>query len=121
MPDNDSKAKDSLLAVVGCLTQLLYPVAAAVLLITFLKGAVWASETLLPLSTLLSFIALGASLFIFGPMAIFRPLRQVSGVGLVASSFVVGITLWLLCLLYVYAEWGLGWLIGGLIFAGVGV
>ena len=56
--------------------------------------------------------------FIFGA---FRRTRIVPAVALLYGSLITGLATWILSALQAYVLWGLGWLIAGVLFAGVGV
>ena len=55
------------------------------------------------------------------PLLIWRKTRATVGRLILASSYVIGLTLWLEGLVTSYYYLGVGWLVVGLFFAGVGV
>ncbi len=60
-------------------------------------------------------------IFIILPLGLFRKTKGVSGVGLVLSSYVYGVTLWFWALLITYFTWGALAVFIGLVMAGIGV
>jgi hypothetical protein len=66
-------------------------------------------------------LTLLACVFIFLPLAIFRATRFVSVYGLLFSSYVFGLCVWLVGLLDAYDYWGLGGVVIGMFMAGAGV
>ena len=87
----------------------------------FIFGTAWASSKLLPLFSVLTWIAFGLVVFIFLPLAIPRATRGFSSIALFISSYVFGATLWMEGLLLTLFIWGLGAVFIGLVIAGVGV
>lgn len=95
----------------------------AMILVIFLlvTGGAWLADKVYPWLILLFALALGISIFILLPLAIFHRTRGFAGLGLYVASFVFGITLWVWCLLTVYTLWGGFAVVIGILMAGVGV
>ena len=110
------------LSSLGC---LLIPGALILVVVTigvaFIYGAAWASETLLPLFSVLALVAFGVVVFVLLPLAIPRPTRGFSSVGLLIASYVFGATLWMEGLLLTLSIWGLGAVFIGFLMVGIGV
>jgi hypothetical protein len=66
-------------------------------------------------------VALVLCLFVFLPMIFIKRTRGWGGAGFFYSSFGWGLYLWLTAFLYTYVNFGLFWLLLGLLLAGVGV
>lgn len=106
------------LSVVGCLVMIVMLIVVPVL---FLKGAFWAADHVLPPLILVGWIALAVDLLLLLPLAVVRVLRPWSAGLILLSSFLFGLITWFLGLVLTYTLWGLGAVILGLFFLGVGV
>ncbi|MBA4051387.1 MAG: hypothetical protein C0472_05770 [Erythrobacter sp.] len=62
-----------------------------------------------------------ACLFILLPLSFFPATRNFAGNGFEIASFVFVMFLWVFAMAFTYSEWGLGLLVLGLMFFGVGV
>jgi len=60
-------------------------------------------------------------IIIFLPMSFIKKTKKFAGKGLVFSSFIFGITVWLLGAIITFSYWGIVALIIGLVLMGVGV
>lgn len=69
----------------------------------------------------ISFFILLTYIFIFTPLAFFRKTRSASAFAFYLGSFVFGINLWLGSFVITIILAGLGWLIFGLLIAGIGI
>ena len=94
----------------------------------YIKGGVWLSAKIVPIGEkalpwlfIIIVLAFALDILIILPLGIFKKTRGASGIGLVVSSFVYGLTLWVWALLLTYAIWGLTAVFIGLFIAGVGV
>lgn len=114
-------AKDTLAGLGGLLIMGTFLVLGFGIAGIFIFGAAWASVTLLPWFSILTWIAFGVVVFILLPLAIPRTTRRFSSVALFIASYVFGATLWMEGLLLTLAIWGLGAVFIGLFIAGVGV
>lgn len=65
--------------------------------------------------------ALAVSIFVFLPLAIWRKTRGAAGVGLLITSYIFGLTTWLLSAAVTFGSFGWFGLILGLLVLGVGV
>ena len=91
------------------------------LVMLFLKGAVWISETILPWITVVNAIAIIIGVVILVPLALIKPTRVVGATGLFIASYIYGATLWVWGCVLTYTLWGMTGLIVGLVILGVGV
>src|SRR5690606_14421384 len=66
-------------------------------------------------------IAFTVALFVLFPMSFIRPARSFSSAGLMISSYVIGLALWVWALILTYVLWGLWAVVIGLFFMGVGI
>lgn len=66
-------------------------------------------------------LAIIAGLFFFPWFTIARKTRAFAGIGYVVASYVLGATLWCMCLLTVWDAWGGFWAFVGVAVLGVGV
>jgi hypothetical protein len=112
--------REKLEGIGGCLLYLAFAAIPILLIVAFVKSIGWVVEVLLPISGWMSGIAL-LLVPIYLLLAIPRVTRGWAGLGIVLSSYGVGISLWLWSLVIAYAIAGVGWIIVGLLFAGVGV
>ena len=87
----------------------------------FIKGGVWIGLKVLPWLSIIMWIVFALDIFIILPLGIFKKTKGASSIGLVASSFVYGLTLWFWALLLTYYAWGAIAVFIGLFLAGVGV
>lgn len=87
----------------------------------FIKGAMWASEHILPPLVTVGWIALAIVLFILLPLSLFKRLRGYTGTGIFIASYVFGLICWLMGFVVTYMLWGLWAIILGLLFLGGGV
>lgn len=92
-----------------------------VLAVMFLTGGVWLSERIYPWLIVITAIALFVIIAVLLPLAIFRRTRAIAGGGIYIASFVFGLTLCVWSLLTSYTLWGIGGVVVGLLFAGVGI
>jgi hypothetical protein len=83
----------------------------------FIRAMEWLQDKV----GLLDTIALGLCIFVFLPMIFIKRTRGWGAVGFVYSSFGWGLYLWLTAFLYTYGNFGLFWLIVGLVLGGIGV
>jgi hypothetical protein len=79
----------------------------------YIRGLVWVSEHVIEFLMLLVVTAIMLCIFILLPLAIFRKTRTVSAVGFAFSSYLFGMTTWILGFLTTLQYWGgLGVVIG---------
>lgn len=93
----------------------------ALLVGLFIRGGAWLSEKLYPWLVGISSLAIVILIFVLLPLAIFRKTRSLAGNGIMISSWVFGITLWVWGLLLTYHLWGAIAVFIGLFLLGVGV
>ena len=100
---------------------LLVIAAAFVLPVIFIVGAtavsVWVKEWL----PYVFWINLLIAFFILGPLSLIPPARFIAASGFLIASIVFGVMIWVGGLGVTYEAWGLGGVIIGLVFAGVGI
>ncbi len=89
--------------------------------VLFILGAVWVAEKALPWLILLSVLTLAFNIVILLPLALIPPTRPWAGVGFFISSFVFGLTGWLMGLLLTWILWGVFAVLIGLFILGIGV
>jgi len=92
-----------------------------VLVIVFLKGAVWISTTILPWISAVNAIGIVIGVVILVPLTLIKPTRVVGAFGLYIASYLYGATLWVWGCVITYVLWGLTGLVVGLVILGVGV
>lgn len=87
----------------------------------FIHGGAWLSTKVYPILTVISGITFGIALFVLTPISIFKKTRGFAGNGIVLSSFIFGLTLWVWSFLLTYTLWGGLGIVIGLFILGVGV
>jgi hypothetical protein len=105
-------------------TVALVPIGVAAVLLVgalYLIGMIWFSNKALPWLSIASLCTIGICILVLSPLCIFRKTRPWAGLGFYYASFVFGVTLFAYSCLFVVSVWGIGGLVIGLIFAGVGV
>jgi len=107
---------------VGCgILVIAFFVTIALLIGLLIHGGAWLSAKLYPILKAIFGLTLVIALFVLIPIAIFKKTRLLAGNGMVISSFVFGLTLWVWSFLLTYSLWGgLGIFIGLFLF-GVGI
>lgn len=113
--------KDVAASLGGLLLMLSFAAVGVVIATLFFYGAAWASAKLLPLFSLLTWIAFAIVVFILLPLAISRVTRGFSSVAMFIASYVFGVTLWMMGLLLTLSIWGFTAVIIGIVLGGVGV
>lgn len=78
-------------------------------------------QTIFDLLYLLSEFVLIIGLPILLLLSLFRRLRKYTGLLIIISSILFGITIWFLCVMITYAYWNIIVLIIGIVFFGIGV
>ena len=111
------RLKDLGLSILG----ILILIAAIWLFFTLFFGGVWLAVKIYPWAELAAVIAFLLSLLVFLPMLIFRKSRPWGALALFASSYLFGFVAWVFSFILTLQTLGLGWLVVGLLFAGVGV
>jgi hypothetical protein len=89
--------------------------------IAFLKGMDWIALSLYPWVLTITELTLLVGVPLCLPFMIARATRGYAGYGLVYISFIVSAYLWLYSLVMALALAGIGWMITGVLFAGLGV
>jgi len=89
--------------------------------VLFIEGGVVVAVKILPWLSMVMAVVFVLDVLIILPLGIFRKTKALSGIGLVISSYVYGLTLWLWTLLLTYVIWGGIAVIAGLLIVGVGV
>ena len=87
----------------------------------FIKGAMWASENVLPPLINVGWLAVALVLFVLLPLSIFKRLRPYTGGAILISSYLFGLICWLMGFVVTYMLWGLWAIVLGLLFLGGGV
>jgi hypothetical protein len=117
---SNERVSKTLESIGGCLMGAAFLALPILLLVAIFKSIGWIAEVLLPISGWVTLIAL-LLVPIFLLAAIPRAIRGWAGLGILLSSYAVGISLWLWSLVIAYAMAGVFWIIVGLFFAGIGV
>ena len=92
----------------------------ALLTIPF-TGVGWIAEYVYPFATFLAAIAFFVVIPLSSLLSIFKKHRDVGATGLLVSSYVIGLYLWVTSLIIAYGLAGVYWLVVGVLFAGIGV
>lgn len=87
----------------------------------FIKGAMWASENLLPPLFAVGWIAIAIVILVLLPLSLFRRLRGFTGTGIFLSSYLFGLICWLTGFVVTYSLWGAWAVVLGILFLGGGV
>jgi hypothetical protein len=93
----------------------------ALLIALFVHGGAWLGEKAYPWLVSISAFTLAVSVLVLLPLSFFRRTRGFAAVGLLISSYVFGLNLWVWGLLLTYHLWGAWAVILGLFIIGVGV
>ena len=112
---------ETLKRIGGCLLYIVILAASLALAALFFLGAEWCSTHLLPLFIFGCEIATAILFLILLPLSLIRKARGFAAVAILLISYVFGITVWMEGLLITLSTWGVGAVIFGLLFAGVGV
>jgi len=120
-PPTSSRWKEAATSIGGCLLYLTFGLGGLVLLVFLILGAGWIKDNVYPWSTLAAGVAavvvVPASLLI----AIVRKSRHIAAIGLLVSSYVIGIGLWIWSLIVAAELAGIFWLAVGILLGGIGV
>jgi len=111
----------TLKSIGGCLLYIVILAACVALAALFFLGAEWCSTHLLPWFMRGSEIATAILFLILLPLCLIRKARGFAAAAILLISYVFGITVWMEGLLITLSTWGVGAVIFGLLFAGVGV
>lgn len=113
--------KELLKNISSIILGMLIFLAAMLLLMFLLKGDLWFSKKIFPWATIIFYTTIIVDIIILLPLSFFRKTREVGMVGLLISSYLFGLVLWVYSFLTVYSVWGWEAIIIGTILAGVGV
>ena len=91
------------------------------LIVLFLKGATFMAEQFLPFLSSASAVLFWVLLLIALPISFIKATRGVMSIVFLISSYVFGLTGWLIGFVLTYYYWGAFWLIVGLFLGGIGV
>lgn len=110
------KIKEGLWVVVGIGVLLLI----LLLVGLFIHGGAWLGAKVYPWLAGISWLTFAVVIFVLLPLSFVRRVRGPASIGLLYSSFIFGLTLWVWGLLLTYHLWG-GWAVFlGLFLFGVG-
>lgn len=115
------KLKNLGMGVGGLVIGLIVLALLVALSVTFLFGLTWVSAKVSPWLKPTFLLALAASIFLCGPLALFRRTRGTAAALLMIASYVFGAILWITALLLTYQLWGTLAVIIGLLILGVGI
>lgn len=96
-------------------------IAAVLIPVIFINGALWAAHYFLPFIYVACGIALFVCIFIMLPLSLFQKTRSFAAASFVISSYIFGVALWLYALLWTYKLWGGVAVVVGLFLFGVGI
>ena len=117
----EASLADKLKALGGIVLGLAVLVGITLIVAGFLKGALWASEHLLPPLAKIGWVVLAFNLVIMLPLSLIRKARPITGLVIYLSGILFGMIGWLVGFALTYLLWGPGAVIFGLVLAGVGV
>ncbi|MGZ5481418.1 MAG: hypothetical protein ACXWID_05490 [Pyrinomonadaceae bacterium] len=117
---SESRLRNTLEAIGGCLLYLAFLAVFGVLIVLFFWGSAYLASVILPVSGWITLIALGLVPILL-ILSIPRVTRGWGGLGLVLCSYAIGLCVWLWSLVIAYQLAGMLWLVVGLFLAGVGV
>lgn len=112
---------DKLKALGGLLLGLAVLVGITLIVAGFLRGALWASEYLLPLLAKIGWLVLAFNVVVMLPMSAIRKARSITGLVIFLSANLFGLVAWLVGFVLTYFLWGAGGVVFGLFLAGIGV
>ena len=87
----------------------------------FIYGGVWVGTKVYPWLVAVNAVTVALVVLIFLPLAIFRRTQGFSGLAILISSYVFGLTLWVWGLLLTFSIWGFIAVFIGLAVMGIGV
>lgn len=107
---------------VGCIFIGVATVIAVIFIISLIiKGGVWIAAASLPVFIYISFILFILNLIVFFPLTFIKKTRKFGGSSMFLSSYIIGITVWLWCLVLTFKLCGWLGVIIGVILLGIGV
>lgn len=118
---NNSTIKTFLTKIGTILAVAIFPIGGLILLLMFINGTPWISKTIYPFIANTSSVALFIGVPICLLLAIFKRSRGIGGAGLVISSYLIGINLWVWSLIVAYSLAGVVWMITGILAGGIGI
>lgn len=118
---NEPTWKNAVKSVAGILLLLFIVVGGFVLLALLIGGVGWIADNVLPWVKVVAQITLFVVVPISLLLSIFKKSRVVGAIGLLISSYVWGLNLWLWALVIAYYLAGTFWLVVGLLLGGIGV
>lgn len=95
--------------------------AGAGLVLVFAKGATWVATNMLSPLVRTGWIVLIVDVAVLLPLSAIRGLRSITGIGLMMSSYLFGLILWMTALLETYLIWGMAAVVVGLLLLGGGI
>ena len=105
----------------GCVAYAAFFITSIIIAVIFIAVAARISYLILPWLVLISLIVFLLDIFVVLPLAIFKKTRAISSYGLIISSYIYGLSLWLWSLLITYILWGVTAVYIGIAILGVGV
>lgn len=96
-------------------------IAIAILILLFVQGEAWFGERIRPLVSLVSSFAFGVTLLVFTPLAFFKKTKPFAAVAFLSTSYLFGLSAWILGLIFTYELVGKVAVIIGLVLLGIGV
>lgn len=116
-----SKIKSVFESIAGLFLMVGFFALSVGLIVLFLKGATFMAEHFLPFLSNASAILFWLLLLLALPISFIKATRGVMSIVFLISSYVFGLTGWLIGFILTYYYWGAFWLIVGLFLGGIGV
>lgn len=118
---NSSSWKDTVTGIGGCALYVVFAFGVLVLFALFLNGIPWIAKNVYPWIASAAVIVLFAIVPISLLLSIFRKSRGIGSVGLLISSYIIGLSLWVWSLIVAYSLAGTFWMAVGLVLGGIGI
>ena len=118
---NQSRIKSIFESIAGIFLMVGFFALSVGLIVLFLKGATFMAKEFLPFLSAASGVLFWILLLIALPISFIKKARGVMSIVFLISSYVFGVTGWLIGFVLTYYYWGAFWLIVGLFLGGVGV
>ncbi len=121
MSSGTSRIKSIFESIAGLFLMVGFSALSIGLIVLFLKGATFMAEHFLPFLSNASAVLFWVLLLIALPISFVKATRGVMSIVFLISSYVFGLTGWLIGFILTYYYWGAFWLIVGLFLGGIGV
>lgn len=118
---NPSRIKSIFETIAGLFLMVGFFAISIGLIVLFLKGATFMAKEFLPFLSTASGVIFWILLLLALPISFIKKARGVMSIVFLISSYVFGVTGWLIGFVLTYYYWGAFWLIVGLFLGGIGV